>query len=328
MKFVKVAVRFFFVLGLCLTMLAIGVARLVPKPASAHGDPVRPARIQYQGVNDQAALGPERGCRLLDPDTGRIVTMTLPDNDAILFARSSPWEGPDGQVQVVGRWLSRNDNGSAGGIRQVGVARCTFPDGKILDRIAVDIVPLSAPCWFPDRTPRVLYGGTDGQLYQLAFDDRASDEDDEPDRDIQPQLVRWACKTPGEGEVRIGDPIWPTDPTFGGRVFVSLSYLDRDSSAFVPAQIWWLTRSDDRGAIVEAGRLTVHPRHAPTLYERLPSLAETPDHGLALAYLSRSAGQYGWDLRLAPVSIDPTTGHPRTRVRAGALVARDVAVAA
>src|SRR5262249_2482126 len=157
---------------------------------------------------------------------GRIITMTLPNHDALLFARSSPWEGPDGQVQVVGRWLSRNDDGPTGGIRQVGVARCTFPDGKVLNRIAVDGVPVSAPCWFADRSPRVLYGGTDGQLYQLEFPDNTDDDDAEPDRDVEPQRVRWACTMPGDGEVRISDPTWPADPRFGGRLFVSLTYID------------------------------------------------------------------------------------------------------
>jgi hypothetical protein len=87
MKFVRVAVRLTFVLGLCLTTLAVGLARLAPVRDEPAPQPARRARLQYQGVNDQAAEGVGHGCRLLDPDSGRIVSMKLPGNDTLLFAR-------------------------------------------------------------------------------------------------------------------------------------------------------------------------------------------------------------------------------------------------
>jgi hypothetical protein len=329
MTVVRAALRFLFVLGLSLTALAVGVARLVSAPAERSSRPVRRARVQYEGVNDQTASGAEHGCRLLDASTGRIVSMKLPDNDMLLFARSSPWEGSDGQVQVVGRWLARSAKPRGLGFGEVGLARCTFPGGEVLDRIPVDVVPLSPPCWFPGPEPRILYGGTDGQLYQFAFDDPAAEESDSDPR-ARPVPVRWACQKPGHGEVRISDPTWPTDSRLGGRVVASLTYIEGVGAAarFVPSQLWWLELTGDGGAIKAAGRLMIDRHRGPSsACERFPSLAATPDGGLALAYLASPEGQVGWDMRLAPVSIDPNTGEPRSRSRASVLVARDVAVA-
>jgi hypothetical protein len=214
-------------------------------------------------------------------------------------------------------------------MREVGVARCTFPDGEVLDRVGLDVVPASAPCWFPGPAPTILYGGTDGQLYQLAFDDRGPEGSDEPERQMHPEPISWDCEKPGDGEVRIADPTWPADPRLGGRIVVSLTYLERvgEKATFVPAQIWWLKLRDDGRAIEAAGRLTVHRgRPAVAVQERFPSVAATPDRGLALAYLSRPVGQAGWDLKLAPVVLDGGDGHPRARSRASVCLARDAAV--
>src|SRR4051812_49239410 len=121
MTLVKVVVRLAFALGLCLTAVAIGVGRLAPAPAESPAQPTRPARMHYLAVTDYSGEV-EKGCRLLDADTGRIVSMTLPGADRLIFARSAPWEDRAGRVQVVGRWMAHNDEDE--GMRAVGVARC------------------------------------------------------------------------------------------------------------------------------------------------------------------------------------------------------------
>lgn len=105
------------------------------------------------------------------------------------------------------------------------------------------------------------------------------------------------------------DPIWPTDPRFDGKLIASLSFGGTDRT-----ELWWLRLNHDQTSIVAAGRLIVPKagiHEGSDAEERLPSVATTPDGGLALAFISRPAGETKRQLRLAPLIVDPVRKIPR-----------------
>lgn len=325
MKWVKVAVRMSLLLGVCLTALAVGVARLVPSVELSSTVARHPARSALVGVNTYA-MEAQSGSTLLDPRTGDVTTIALKDTESLLFAKSSPWEDGNGETEVVGRWVSREPSDWSTQTQEIGVARFAMPSGRQLDHVPLDVVPAGNPCWYPGTTSRILYAGTDGKLYSLQFHDGAAGQFEPP---AKPEIITWACRQPGRGEARITDPVWPADPRMKGRLVVSLTYLDAldTPDAFVPEQIWWFELSRDGKSITAAGRLTA-PRstRAPRVQERLPSLAITDGDEAVMAYLSRPAGQSTWDLKLAPVAFHPATGEARARTRMATLLARNVVV--
>jgi hypothetical protein len=328
MGWLKVVIRTGLLLAMCMSALAVAVARLVPRVDPAPHGLRRPTQLHFVEINNYSVPN-DKGCRFLDPQTGNVLSIELDGADSLLFGNSSPWVDDDGQTEVVGRWISRRGTGGWGDeVQQIGLARFKFPSGKALDHIPLDIVPAGNPCWFPDKTSRVLYAGTDGQLYRVEFPNEATSSGE--DLDLAPEVVAWKCPKPGKGDVRVGDPTWPADPRMKGRVVVSLTYVEdaESKSNYLPEQIWWLQLDDQAKSIVAAGRLSSPrtDRLGRQVQERLPSLARTADNEVVMAYLSRPVGQTPWDLHLARLVFHPLTGEPRARTRAGARVASNVVV--
>lgn len=326
MSWVKVVVRMGIVLAVSVSALAVGVARMVPQVQPSPVRLRRPSPSDFIGVNTYAIQSNEAS-RFLDPRTGEMIAINLSTTDSLLFGKTSPWEDDNGEREVIGRWTSRKPSAWAGTAQEVGLARFMFPSGKLLDHMALEIVPSGNPCWYADSNSRVLYSGTDGQLYQIEFPDRsAGNQDAELPR---PEAITWACRKPGRGDVRVGDPVWPNIPGLDGRLIVSLCYVDEveGQEMFVPEEIWWLKLSRDGKSIEAAGRLSSpRPEWAPLVQERLPSLALTPDKEVVMAYLTRTTGQATWDLKLAPVAFHSETGEPRARTRIAVMLAENVAV--
>ena len=52
-----------------------------------------------------------------------------------------------------------------------GVARFTVPEGRLIDRVKLDHVPIGDPCWVPGVTPRILFSAGDGYLYRYEFEE-------------------------------------------------------------------------------------------------------------------------------------------------------------
>src|SRR5262249_3396607 len=104
--------------------------------------------------------------RVFDPGSGAWASASFPDGDAFERATVAPWVDARGRSLVAGRWLSRD----GGGEGNLGIACYRFPDGEVVGRLPTDVAAVSPPCWFPDRSPRVLFPGADGVLYRAAFD--------------------------------------------------------------------------------------------------------------------------------------------------------------
>jgi hypothetical protein len=199
-----------------------------------------------------------------------------------------------------------------------GLARYSLPSGRVLNRVVVEAVPSTHPCWFPDMTARVIYTGGNGRLYRLDFDEADRDGGGDP----APQEVVWECKSPGPG-LMLRDPVWSIDPRLGGRLIVSLQYRDdRDHANLTRNRLWWLRLTADGTAIVDAGPLTdpeqdhVRSREGE---ERYPNVSKSPDGRLQVAYLTRSGDDAHWTLRLAPLALDK--GRPVVRSSEARVVA-------
>ena len=185
----------------------------------------------------------------------------------------------------------------------------------MLNRVALDQVPMGAPCWVPGLSPRILFVSGDGKPYRYEFKE-ADGGLFEEDEEARPRPLTWRGTPPGRGNIFFLDLIWPTAPELKGRLIATL-YIQgqRDGmEEFLGPQLWWIALGADGMTIERAGRLIVPDldRHGddPDREERFPRVTPTPEGGLALAYLTRSSHRSSWLLNVAPIEIDPASGEP------------------
>jgi hypothetical protein len=251
--------------------------------------------------------------RFLDPNTGAISRFHTPEGERLDYASCSPWETEDGEYQLVGRWTWQGKcNGAIPTEDRVfGLERFSLPSGRVLDQIPLDVVPASIPCWFPGMTARVLFAGSDGQLYRLAFGRGPGASDEANTGPHRPSLIAW--RGPALEQLMTRDPVWPADPRLGGRLIASVSYrAHKSDDRLIPTRLWWLQLAPDGSAVVDGGCLT-DPEEEPRLdrgEERYPNLTLASDGRLVLAYLHQPPQSSLWELHLAAVQFDTKTGKP------------------
>jgi hypothetical protein len=301
-------------LAVAACVAAVALARLAPRPATFRVM----AANRLEAINGYHFATQRHTPRLFDTATGKFAPMELPGDDVVDCAAFSTWEDDEGRTQVVGRWVDRSGpDGLFGGF---GLARYTFPSGEALDRVSLDVMPVGRICFMPGRAARVVFSGGDGKLYRFTFEDDgdASTAGEGPAR---PVVVGWRERTAGPRPVALNDPIWPQETRLGGRLVVSLT-LDLQTPrgrSVHSSQLWWLELDASRTEVVAAGRVVQPGAAAPAegvVDESRPCIAVTPDGGLAMAYLSRRAGEAGWKLRVAPVDVQSETGIPAVREEA------------
>jgi hypothetical protein len=279
---------------------AIGLSRLAPPPK-----PWRmPCPVANVNVNTFLLSHGSRGSLWLAKDEGRTTTLPFPSGEILDYASCSPWRDERGRSQVVGRWSC--DPAAVNARNEFGLARLTFPDGEVIDRISTNVVPISAPCWYPGTGTRVLFAAGDGRLYQHEFESNTGTTTDQGGaRQNEPLPLVWACKAPGMGDVYLSDPHWSTDTYSSRIVLVALRLIEPDSDRqrFTKSQLWWLRLSEGGHTIEEAGRLVRPSTEESDVEERCPTIGKTSDGRLALAYL-RKVGARPWELRMTPLVRD------------------------
>jgi hypothetical protein len=262
----------------------------------------------------------ENGFYLIDRVSGSSNLMPLPDNEQWGLLSVSPWSDAEGHSEVVGHCHSLE--APIDGHSFWGLARLSLPEGKIIDRVGLDLLPSGRLCWLPDRPGEILFAAGDGHLYRLSF---GADEEAEVGKgpasagDSRTPGVRqvvWNCPRPGKGIVLIADPVWPIDPRFRNLLFATLSYSNRpgDKAMKVPFQPWWFLMSPDGAAIEAAGPLLSQAsdsRFDADSAKHFPNLAAASDGTISMIYLSRPSGFSHMRLEAAAVEIDPTSGQPR-----------------
>lgn len=287
-------------LAVVATAAAIGLSRLAPPAPGRTPQAARHVLISRPGLDP---TGP--GSLWLDRDTGATTLLEPPDGRYLQHGSLSPWLDESGQPEVVGLLLS-----GAGDRRSDGfdLARVTFPDGRVLDRVGLEAPPSGFPCWYPGTRARVLFCASDETLYRYDFEPPEGGATGVA-RDMgRPRPIRWGCIAPGGGAVRTTDPCWPTDPRFARIILVGLRlpWPESGRARYSTSRIWWLRLNPRGDEIVEAGPILDVSSDTEA---RSPSVGPTADGGLALAYFT-SRNSASWDLRVSPLTFDES-GRPR-----------------
>jgi len=131
----------------------------------------------------------------------------LPEGDELHFAGASPWRDERGRWQVVGRVGSFFGDGE----RQVGDRlhpdALRVPGGAVLDRVATERLPASAPCWEPGTSARVVFAAGDGQLYRGSTSNPPTRRGLTPCEGVRrPEPLSWAVPQPGLGRLEAARP--------------------------------------------------------------------------------------------------------------------------
>lgn len=210
-----------------------------------------------------------------------------------------------------------------------GIARYAFPSGQMLDHVSTETVPVGPPCWYPGIRARILFAAGDGSLYHYAFESEpwVTSSDSKAGRDLKPWQVTWRCLKPSDGKVFLSDLSWPVDPRLGGNVVVVLS----EQTFAAPRQmgqtrnnLWWLKLNFAGTEIVDCGRLlfTGQSEEQEANYDhRNPTIGTLPDGRLVLAYLRQRHQESGWEVRIAPIELDPERQTPRAHESQSVLLA-------
>lgn len=257
-----------------------------------------------------------RGFDLIDRTDGRRTPMRLPEGELWSEVSISPWPGPGGELEAVGRWVNTHRDDFS------GWAIFRPSDGAVVSRIATEILPTGRPCWVPGVPRMIVYAAADGQLFRY----RLSSTDDAPvvrrppvyasGRGEPSEPVVWDVTPPGLGRPVVIDPAWSSDPRLRRWVFAAMMTIDRDTERlqYGPNRLWWLELSDDASRILAAGRL-IDPAPddaaAAHLERRFPNIAVGPDGHCRLVFLERRERTRDWRLRSVPLEFDARTGRPR-----------------
>jgi hypothetical protein len=295
-----------------ITGLAIGLGRQVPRPLPTY----EAAVPRYQGINGRVFMHQPHQPRMIDRATGRMVPVDPSSSDILDYSVCSPWRDERGQFQVVSRWVKRAGREIQDLPEEFGLARHTVPEGKLIDRVALDVLPVSEPCWVPGRTSQILFAAGNGGLYHYRFPgaEAAAERPAEPPWEpSQPRRLSWRMAPPGAGPVSFRDLVWPAHPRLGGRLIGSVWQTSGSAreAKVLGSQLWWIELGSDGMGIEAAGPLVLPDGDpAEDQEDRLPSVATTAQGEPLLAYMHRSKGQTLWELRLARITIDPQTGIP------------------
>jgi hypothetical protein len=261
--------------------------------------------------------------------------MPVPAEDRWGSISVSPWAAEDGKAEAVGRCYSPSGNGD--GHTFWGLARFRVPEGRIIDRVKLDLLPTSRPCWVPGHPQSILFAAGDGLLYRYDFRSEESPESglgtDQPESSGEPapRRVVWKCPLPSPGSVFLADPAWPVHPRLRHLLIATL--LTKPSVAGRRVEngdwLWWLLMSPD-GTTIKASGPLLDPeptgKAGKAAIRRFPSLIVDRSGAIQLIYLTRNRKQIAMNLESLPIEIHPASGQPRVVPGAGpTIIAADCA---
>src|SRR5262249_12077497 len=146
----------------------------------------RSAAVRFQALNMRCTPAEEAQPCFLDRETGKVLRLEMPAGEIVGYAVCSPWSDERGPFQAVGRGGNRPGKASASVPSDFGLARLSLPEGKVLERIPLDVTPISEPCWIPGPSPRILFPAGDGFIYWYDLPEPVSSP-----RPTHPQRVEW-----------------------------------------------------------------------------------------------------------------------------------------
>ena len=176
----------------------------------------------------------------LDTDTGEVMHGT--DSGGLVFEQvsCSPWRDGQDQYHLAGRWTDSRGDARNRLSETVGMARYAFPEGRLLEGIGLEVTPIGRPCWFPDRSERVMFLGGDNRIYvyDLSTVRGGGGRDRAPSLrtlrwrfDLEDVATRWVFHE---------DLCWPSDPALGRRLLVAMEHPAVNSRTDRSLRLWWL----------------------------------------------------------------------------------------
>lgn len=287
---------------------AIGISRVAPNfEGRQFGGP------ELVGINKHLVSRPAEELTIYDAETGALSRVSLPSGDSMDMVSLSPWIDRWGRRQMVGRWGRRDGEESDTLFRQFGLARFQFPDGALIDRVPLDVVPVSAPCWFPSIVARVLFVGGGGQIYTYSFE--APPDGPSPADLGEPRQVGWDVTGMPRCPGIVHEVAWPDRLAAARYLLVSLTPhrlpSPRAASEVPRSELWWF-RLDERGrTIIDASPLVPGDRPEAALSLRRPAVGRDAGGNLELACLGQDAESRSHQLLLFPLTFDVPNGAPR-----------------
>jgi hypothetical protein len=317
-KRLSVLTRLFVFLLAGTTLFALGVAQFDSSRLPVV--PIFSSRWDTLSPDRWSRYEPRQGFYLIDRVSGSSNLVPLPEEEQWGLLSVSPWSDAEGKSEVVGHCHSLGT--TLDGHPFWGLARLSLPEGKVIDRVKLDLLPSGRLCWLPDRPGEILFAAGDGYFYRCSFgaDEDAGVAADPESKDGSPRSgvrqVVWKCPRPGKGNVLVADPVWPIHPRFRNLVFATLSYSNRpgDKAMKLPFQPWWFRMSVDGAAIEAAGPLPPpgwESRLGGDSAKHFPNAAVAADGTISMIYLSKPPGDRHMRLEGATIGIDPTSGLPR-----------------
>jgi hypothetical protein len=309
-----------------IVVVALLVGRASPRPPVPQ-TPRQPASPRHVWLSAAVVGGDRKRPRLLDLETGAVMTLTFPGAERLDQLGCSPWRDGAGRFHLVGRWYDPAGLLGPGLDQPCELARCTFPSGPVVDRVGLPILPVEPPCWSPDRSDRVVLVAADGRLYVYDFPEGRGARGPDP---APPRPLRWAIDPPEVRTAIVRKLCWPSAPALGGRLLVSMCWQPARWEPRLSAHLWWLELSRDGGSIVGAERAIVaEGRDASRgqIEEWKPGVGLGRDGAPLLAFLAREEGQVDWELWVMPIAPAAAGRGPRVQVAAGRRLAEGCAAA-
>ena len=248
-------IRLTAVLAIGWTLLALGAGALgvgTPLPAGSTFYIATHSVHDALPVAAPSPFGPEQ-YRLVDRTTGKFEPLPVPESERWGLLAVSPWRDSEGNLEAVGRWVTRPDAKGNGEFCGVGIFRLS--DATVKERISMDKLPTGRPCWVPGRPGDFLFPVGDGLLYRW----RASggigsaagatpDERGSRTADGTPELcaVKWECTPPGAGLPILDDPVWSSEPALKRFVLVALSLQKSVGDEKGPRALQAMVAGDER----------------------------------------------------------------------------------
>jgi hypothetical protein len=286
--------------------LAILLGRSQPRPAACPPllRPGVPRRVPIDCASYPGTLG---STCILDTQTGEVAPLEFPGEGHITPLGGSPWSDAAGSSHLIGSWLGGRSKPFLG---PYGLARYTFPGGRVLERFDCDPMPIGRVCWSPGRSDCILFAAGDGRFYRGEM----PGEQGAGASLIRGRPIAWHSTPDADGVSSISDLCWSSDPAGDGCLFAAVVPRRKDASGIFPGpHLWWLQLGAGGAKVVAGGRLITPDLSVAHAEERLPAVGVTADGRPLLAYLAREDGQETWDLWLAPLEHGPAGEAPPVR---------------
>lgn len=298
------------IVGVMLSIVAVGVSRAVPRPQTFHDH----SSPRYYAVNGVVLNSNDPANYLLDTETGRLNRVDGDIRGSLQYTSFAPWNNTDGEGLAVGRLTRFTGSNLSIQCDRVSLGVFRWPEKRLVAEIDMPSALTGRPCWLPGFAARAILSTADGRLHVVDFPtDDAAAEDGQALEYPEPVPLTWRCDPPGEGVPFLSDSFCPYIPAIGGKLVVAMNRLTRVNGSiyFAATELWWLQLGPNSREIVAAGRLfdpSVDSAGHAVSEDRLPNLVATRDGRLMVAYISRPLHDQPWGLYVAPVSIDHESG--------------------